>query len=174
MVAKKIQHKKGLATDNQPFLIATVAKTMHLTKGEAEVLSALCSQQDGFAPSAKFLMNKTGLSHGGAYKVRTALNRMGVIGETDTHIIVDWRRIRLLSTLDPKLTSRSAYVVPAVLSAQQDGYSSDWTTKVPEGYGSSADFLVHAPENTLTRFFQPLSESEYADVRQYIKDTLAR
>lgn len=174
MVAKKIRHQKGRATDDRPLLIAMTAKSMHLTRGEAEVLSVLCSQQDGFAPSAKFLMAKTAMSHGGVYKARTALNRMGVIGETDTHIIIDWHRIRLLSTLDPKMTSRSAYVAPVVPSASRDRFSGDWTTKIPEGYGSNIDFLVHAPECTIIEFFRSLSESEYADVCQYIENTLAR
>lgn len=174
MVAKKIQHRRVLATDNQPFLISIVAKTMHLTKGEAEILSVLCAQQHGFSPSAKFLMAKTSMSHGGIYKARTALNRMGIIGESDTHIIIDWNRIRLLSTLDPKMTSRSAYVAPVVVSVRTERYSGDWTTKIPKGYGSHINFLVYAPEQTVIEFFQSLSESEYADVCDYIENTLAR
>lgn len=170
MAGKKIRHQKGRATDDRPLLIARTEKHMRLTKGEAEVLSVLCSQQDGFAPSAKFLMGKTSMSHGGMYKARTALNRMGVIGETDTHIIIDWHRIRLLSTLDPKMTSRSAYVAPVVPSSSHDRYSRDWTAKIPEGYGSNIDFLVHAPECAIIEFFRTLSESEYADVCQIYRE----
>lgn len=173
MAAKKILHQQGRATDDRPLLLSMTAKSMHLTKGEAELLSVLCSQQSGFAPSAKFLMAKTALSHGGVYKARTALNRMGVIGETDTHIVIDWHRIRLLSTLDPKMTSRSAYVAPVVPSDRQEP-GDGWKAKIPSGYGSSIDFPVHASENAIISFFQSLSNAEYADVCKYIENTLAR
>lgn len=174
MVAKKIQHRKGLATDNQPFLISMVAKSMHLTKSEAALFSILCAQQDGFSPSAKFLMNKTSLSHGGVYKARTALNKMGMIGETDYHIVIDWNRIRLLSTLNPRTTRRSAYVAPVVhAKTSNKEMSGDWKKKVPKEYKPDIDFLVYAPEETVFEFFQCLSEAEYQDVRENIELALA-
>lgn len=178
MVAKKIQHRKGLATDDQSFLIAIVAKTMHLTKGEAEVLSVLCAQQNGFSPSAKFLMAKTSMSHGGIYKARAALNNMGIIGESDTNIVIDWSRIRILSTLDPCATSRKARVAPVA----QEMPSLSWRSKVPAIYDKVIDFFVYHPdekveegcvvEETIQDFFTSLSKTDVDDVFKYLKETL--
>lgn len=173
MVAKKIQHRRVLATDNRPFLISMVAKTMHLTKGEADLLLKLSEQQDGFSPSAKFLMDKTSLSRRGVFKARNYLAEKGIIGENDRAIIIDWSRIRLLATLDPHKTSRKAWAAPV---ASSSAISTAWKKKIPRGYASPLDFFIYSPDHdapqTIQNFFSKLSSAEVEDVLAYLKESL--
>lgn len=174
MVAKSIHHKNGRGTDKQKDLLRLVAKTMHLSKGEADLLFMFCSMQDGFSPSSAILMRRTSMSHGGVYKARTALNKLGIIGETPSLIVIDWERIRLLSALDQRMTNRSAYVAPVISVTSSTQGGEDWRVRTPKEYGSKIDFFAYAPEETVIEFFRTHTEPEYEDVCGYIKNALAR
>lgn len=111
MTVKKIKHLHAKAKDDQPALVDMVAKAIHLTRAEQAVLKVLSAQANGFAPSLKLLEDRSSYSRQGVINARKALIAKGVVGETKSHLLIDWDRIRLFSTLDPLMTKSKAEVM---------------------------------------------------------------
>lgn len=165
---KIIHHQNGRKTDDRVFLLTQVAKTMHLTRTEAAILRELASEGEGFSPSAAFLSQKTNCSRREVFVARAKLVEFGLLGETDRIIIVDWERLRLFSTLDPTLTSRSCTVAPVTLKKKIS--QSQRIAAYPEDYDSFEGFLKRSPFDDVVQFFGKLSADECQTVRKFIQD----
>lgn len=110
----KIEHLSSKATDSRESLVSLCASALHMSKGEERLLQFYARQQDGFTPAAKRIMDETGLSKPRVYADRNQLAAHGVAKIMNDMLYIDWERIRLFSTLDPRMTSKHCYVAPVV------------------------------------------------------------
>lgn len=86
-----------------------------MTKAESDIFQFIATRSEGFKPSANYIAEETGWSRRKVFEAREQLVKFGIIGETDDQILIDWNRIRLLSTLDPSMTGRKCTVAPVAL-----------------------------------------------------------
>lgn len=110
----KIEHLSSKATDSRESLVSLCASALHMSKGEERLLQFYARQQNGFTPAAKKIMDETGLSKPRVYADRNQLVTHGVAKIMDDVLYIDWERIRLFSTLDPRMTSKHCRIAPVV------------------------------------------------------------
>lgn len=149
-----IRHVNTKSTDDRGFLIDECKKAIHMTKCECSLLKYYAEQTNGFKPSAAHIANKLSTSRRTVFYSRDLLEKHGIIGIDDGHVIIDWERIRLFSTLDPNITGLNPTIKPVV---QKDIFKID--------YG----FLVYGQETDVIRWFASLTEEQYEYTRNYIK-----
>lgn len=107
-----VHHINFKRTDNFARLTVQAAASTHMSHGEAALLAFYGSCSTGFAPSAKLIAERIGRNEIYVYQLRKALAAKGIIVVIDNKIYVDWKRIRLLASLDPAKTCKAQFIRP--------------------------------------------------------------
>lgn len=108
----KIVHINVRSMDDREELCALCGSSLHMSKGEVKLLKYYAAQSSGFTPSVKRINEKTGLSRTQVYAVRNMLEKHGTVLVDQHCVYIDWERIRIFASLDPKLTGRHFNVAP--------------------------------------------------------------
>ena len=108
----KIVHINVRSMDDREELCALCGSSLHMSKGEVKLLKYYAAQSSGFTPSVKRICNETGLSRAQVYNTRNMLEKHGVALLDQDCVYIDWERIRIFASLDPKLTGRHFNVAP--------------------------------------------------------------
>ena len=86
--------------------------SLHMSKGEIKLLCYYAARSNGFKPSAKLISKETGLSRARVFAGRQMLEEHGVISVDNERVYIDWQRIRIFASLDPKMTSKHCRIAP--------------------------------------------------------------
>lgn len=108
----KIVHVKFTKGDDFATLTNKAAKATHMGRGEASLLMYYAACSSGYRPAAKHVAESIGVDEGYVYVLRKALESKGVISVMSDAVIVNWDRIKILASLDPKLTSKESWIKP--------------------------------------------------------------
>lgn len=109
MIPMAIRHTGKRANKEDALdLIRGCTKNVHLTSRGGKLLLCYATCRTGFRPSKKYVFEKTGINPPHLYQVRKELTEMRIINidRATRTIFVDWRRIRLYSALDPRMTDK--------------------------------------------------------------------
>ena len=130
------------------------ATALHMGKGERALLGfyAVCSS--GFRPSLQAIANVTGQDRSQVYRNRNALIKHGIVAERSDALIVDWNRLKLYASLDPRLTSKRSICAPLVRANAR----------------MSLLEFKSSPMTDLIPRLSVMTDSEYADLRQRIME----
>lgn len=134
-------------------------ETMHLSKGAISLLYFYSTQASGFRPSLKSIANTIGRDRRNIERARKQLIDLGICSLQNNKLFIDWERLRLFSTLDPKLTSRNASVAPVM---PRTGI----VASLEKSYKQSN--LLDLPLNDLTNLLNLLSDSEWATFKRFM------
>lgn len=147
----EVKHLRGKRSDNRATLCLACSKALKLAKGETRVLCFYGRCSNGFRPSLQYIADESGVSRRHVERIRTSLVRHGLIAVDHEAVYVDWNRIRLFSTLDPKLTSKNAYYAPVEMGRQRN--------KI--GKPGSEEFFLFASPKAISDYLGRLSDDEY-------------
>lgn len=106
-----------LPQDDRRRLVAKCAKALHMSGNEAALLSFYALQSSGFRPSVQSACKNIGASKSTVLNCRKRLVDHGVAAILNDQLILDWSRIRLFASLDPKMTGRNPKIAPVQTSA---------------------------------------------------------
>lgn len=154
-----VLHRNTKETDNREELVTLCGKAMHLSKGAINLLYFYSSQTSGFRPSLQLIQQDTCMSKMGVWKARTMLCENGICSLQDNKLVIDWERIRLFGTLDPKKTSKHAYVAPVT-------FRSGAVATLEEMYKQSNFSEVSLDD--LASLFSMLTDEEWKTLSRYI------
>lgn len=107
-----IQHRGFDRKDNFAAIATKAAKATHMGRGEMALLTFYAACGNGFRPAAEHIAESIGVTEAYVYILRQALLSKGVIDVTSDAVVVNWPRIKILASLDPKLTSKEAWIKP--------------------------------------------------------------
>lgn len=93
-------------------LVCDVSRNMHLKPNHSALLEFYCAQRAGFRPAEAYIASRIGVTPRWTRKLRQQLADLGVIGVDAEGVYIDWNRLRIYATLDPKQTSRKAFALP--------------------------------------------------------------
>lgn len=110
--ACSIKHVNYTRDDKFPEIVANVSKVCHMGKGEAALLLFYATCSDGFTPAAKFIAEKIGVKPNYVHALRNALEAKGIVFVQDKKVVLDWKRIKILASLNPKYTTKDGWVKP--------------------------------------------------------------
>lgn len=109
MMIQHINFNKG---DNMPELTLKAAKAMHMCRGEAALLAYYAACSSGHTPAAKHIAETIGCAPTYVYVLRKTLQAKGIINIVEDKIYVDWKRIRVYASLNPKKTTKDQFIRP--------------------------------------------------------------
>jgi len=99
-------------SDSFDAIVKDASTALHMGKGERALLSFYATCSSGFRPSLKAIASATGQNRSQVWRNRNALVNHGVAAECDGSIVIDWSRLKLFGSLDPKLTSKRSWCAP--------------------------------------------------------------
>ena len=149
----KIIHRAYTKDDDFRKLASEAATALHMGKGERAVLLYYASCSPGFRPSLQHIANVTGMNRSQVYRNRAALERDGIAEVSDDRVLLDWSRIRIFASLDPRLTGKRHYRAP--LRTEKERLS-----LFEFFYGGMSD---------LVRKLAALSDDDYAALKQRLR-----
>lgn len=146
----RIRHCYRKTSDSMDELSLLCASALHMSKGELALLQFYSECQNGFRPAVKLIAEKTGMNRSQIFRCRTRLEEHGVVKVEDDVVLIDWNRVRLFSTLDPRMTHKKASIAPvSVVKAQQQAD--------PE-----PDFFHFAPLSDVCSWFGSLNSEDFS------------
>lgn len=107
-----IQHINFTKNDNFAKLTLKAAKAMHMCRGEASLMAYYAACSSGHTPAAKHIAETIGCAETYVYVLRKTLQAKGIITILDDKIYVDWKRIKVYASLNPKKTKKSQFIRP--------------------------------------------------------------
>lgn len=106
---KHINYKRG---DNFANLATLAAKACHMDRGEMALMLYYASQSTGFKPATKTICESLGVTATTVYANRSRLACKGIVTIMGNELVVDWKRIRTLASLDPAMTTQAYWTKP--------------------------------------------------------------
>lgn len=146
----RIRHLSGNLSDDRETLSLLCACALHMSKGELRLLQFYAECQNGFRPSQQLVADKIGTDRRHIPRIRKQLEAHGVVLHREDVIFVDWSRIRLFSTLDPRMTRKIASVAPVSIEER------------PEQPDPDPDFFQFAPLQDVCSWFSSLNEIDFS------------
>lgn len=153
----RLVHENFRRCDNMPAIAADAAAALHMGKGERALLLFYSRHSTGFQPALQAIANATGMNRSQVYRNRNALYAHGIADERDGCLYIDWARLRIYASLDPKLTSKRCVTAP------YGSVGREAPLLTPN------DFLL-LDMTELTKRLAALTEAEYASLRQRMKE----
>lgn len=136
-----VNHINFSKTDDFAKLVIKAAKATHMSRGEAALLAYYAACSTGHTPAAKHIAERVGCTEPHVYVLRRALQSKGIITLIDNKIYVDWKRIKVFASLNPRKTTKGQFVRPQnptimdrILGAQQvnDKFLKVWKMSLNE------------------------------------------
>lgn len=115
MTPPKIIHFRYNKIDDRNEIIEKASATLHMSKTEKSLLSFYAHCSSGFAPAVSLITAATHINRSQIFRCRSKLIEHGVAATSGNSLFIDWSRLKLFSTLDPRLTSKRMTVQPVSL-----------------------------------------------------------
>lgn len=154
----KIKHVHYRHSDSFEKIASLAAAALHMGKGERALLSFYAACSSGFRPSLQAIANATGQNRSQVWRNRNALIEHGIAAEQNDVLVIDWNRLRMFASLDPKMTSKRCICAPLDLDP----------TRL-----SICEFEC-APMPDLLARLSSMTDKEYADLRTRLRSASAR
>jgi len=148
-------------------LVAKAVKVCHMDRGEAALLLFYASCSSGFSPSAQLIAEKCGVKKNYVACLRQKLIDKGIITIVNDNVVLDWRRIKVISSLNPKLTDKNGWVKPI------PPVGLDRLSKFMERWPSALD-LYTLPMDTLIERLGSMPQWVYNGWRAQVNRDLKR
>lgn len=158
-VPPMVLHLNIKESDDKEELVALCGKAMHLSKGAINLLLFYSSQTSGFRPSLNSIANEIKRDRRNVERARTQLVNNGICKLQKDKLFIDWNRVRLFSTLDPKLTSKKACIAPVALR-------SGIVATLEDSYKHFSFFDIHMED--LMNLLNLLSDEEWSTLSNFI------
>ena len=150
-----ILHQSTKCSDVRDALALQCAIALHLSRAETRVLRYLASQSDGFRPALQHIADEAGVSRRSVVNARERLYGRRIVKLDRGKLIVDWDRVRIFASLDPRMTRRKYNPRDyRELHRPLAGSRAD-------GWNSRVDFLRLAPLGQVVSYLARLSRREY-------------
>lgn len=145
----KVIHMRYHRGDSFAEIADLAATALHMGKGERALLSFYAACSGGFRPSLQAIANVTDQDRSQVWRNRAALVKHGIAAERGDSLVIDWSRLKIYASLDPRLTSKRSICAPL---------EPDYTRM------SVAEFKC-APLPELLARLTLMTEIEYADLK---------
>lgn len=138
-----VSHVNFNRGDNFVELAAKAIKVTHMDRGEAALLLFYVSCSSGFQPAASLIAEKCGIRKDYVSRLRQRLIDKGIAAIVNDALVIDWSRVKILSSLNPNLTAKTGWVkpIPPVGIDRVGKFMEKWPT-VMELYTLPLDELI--------------------------------
>lgn len=155
-----ILHINAKEDDDRMELIKLCSASLHFSKGERKLMEYYSSCSSGFRPSRQLTGEAINVSAQQVHKIRMSLCNKGIMRIENNRMYIDWERIRLFSTLDPRMTNKHCVVAP--VRVEHDNRIVRFAKDCLSGQA-----LALSTEE-LCDIFESFSEDEYERFNNYI------
>lgn len=112
-----LKHIRYSRHDDLLDLADRAAKAIHMSKGERKLLRYYALQSSGFTPSLKAAANATDQDRSQVWRNRQKMINQGFAlmvydSKGAEQLLIDWSRIKLYATLDPKKVKKGSKFSP--------------------------------------------------------------
>lgn len=107
-----ISHANFNKTDDRADLVSKTVKVCHMDRAEAALLLFYASCSSGFQPAASLIAEKCGIRKDYVSRLRQRLIDKGIAVIVNNTLVIDWNRVKILSSLNPGLTAKTGWVKP--------------------------------------------------------------
>lgn len=107
-----ISHANFSKTDDRADLVSKTVKVCHMDRAEAALLLFYASCSSGFQPAASLIAEKCGVRKDYISRLRQRLIDKGIAVIVNNTLVIDWNRVKILSSLNPNLTAKTGWVKP--------------------------------------------------------------
>ena len=108
----QVLHVNYNKSDNFPELVSKTVKVCHMDRGEAALFMFYASCSSGFEPSLALIAEKCGVKKNYVSTLRDMLVSKGILSIVGSQVLMNWDRIKIMSSLNPNMTSKNGWVKP--------------------------------------------------------------
>lgn len=161
-----IHHVNRIKHERYNSLVDKYAAALHVSHGEHRLLKFYAACASGYTPAEAVIMKATDLSAASIRRLRTALINHGVAYMVDNTFTIDWERIRLFASMDPRKTlGKRCFIAPINPVAHK---------RLMELSTVDYNFIVSQPLDKIIQILSCMTEADYASFRRRVRDGLAK
>ena len=161
-----IHHVNRIKHERRSAIVNNYARALHVSHGEHALLKFYAHCASGFAPAEALIMKTTDLSASSIRRLRTSLINHGVAYMNDNTFTIDWERLRLFASMDPRKTmGKRCFIAPINPVAHN---------RLMDLSKIDYQFIISQPLDKILDVLSCMTEADYASFRRRVRDGLAQ